>query len=258
MSDLPVLTLAALALISLLGGIGITAIGPGGVLVTIGLFVLTDLSPAEIAGSAIVTHIGTGVIGSAAFVRSGQLREPETRRLAIVLCLAACAGTPLGVLLNRRMSSEVFGALLALLVLVVGGLVLAREWRRPRRRAAAPSRRRGVDVDAAQGFGIALISGVFGLGGPMLTVPLLVLGGVPLLPALAAAQAQSIVVASTGAAAYLSAGVISWPIVVLTGVPQLVGVVIGWKIAHALPRRALTFALGGTLIALAPVIAALR
>ncbi|WP_309240259.1 hypothetical protein [Actinomadura sp. J1-007] len=39
------LTLALLALFGLVGGIGITAVGPGGVLPTIGMFLLTGLSP---------------------------------------------------------------------------------------------------------------------------------------------------------------------------------------------------------------------
>jgi hypothetical protein len=73
-------TLAALALCGLIAGIGITAVGPGGVLVTIGLFALTGLSPAEVAGTAIVTHVATGAAGTAAYVRSGRLREASTPR----------------------------------------------------------------------------------------------------------------------------------------------------------------------------------
>ena len=39
----------SLVLIGLVGGIGIAALGPGGVIVTIGLFALTDLSPSAVA-----------------------------------------------------------------------------------------------------------------------------------------------------------------------------------------------------------------
>jgi hypothetical protein len=50
-------------LFGLAGGIRITAIGPGVVLPTIGLFALTNLSPAQVAGTAIVTHVATGALG---------------------------------------------------------------------------------------------------------------------------------------------------------------------------------------------------
>src|SRR5687768_10461001 len=89
-----------LVIIALVGGIGTTALGPGGILVTIGLFLLTDLSPAEIAGTTIVVHIGAGLIGGLAYLRSGQLREPRTRSLALILALTALIGTPVGSLLN--------------------------------------------------------------------------------------------------------------------------------------------------------------
>ena len=57
-------TLIGLVAFGLVAGIGITAVGPGGVLVTVGLFVLTDLSPAAVAGTAIVTHVATAPITS--------------------------------------------------------------------------------------------------------------------------------------------------------------------------------------------------
>ena len=82
-------SLAGLMAVSLIAGIGITALGPGGVLATIALWAFTSLSPAQIAGTAIVTHIGTGILGSFAYVRSGQLREPQTRKMALVLAATA-------------------------------------------------------------------------------------------------------------------------------------------------------------------------
>lgn len=247
-----------LVVISLIGGIGITAIGPGGILVTIALFLLTDLSPADVAGTAIVTHIGTGIVGSLAFLRSGQLREPRTRRLAVVLGITALVGTPTGALLNSYMSGAVFGTLLSVMVVLVGLSVLIRERRHGHRAPVDQSHLQSIRSQGMLGGSIALVSGIFGIGGPMLSVPILVIGGKPMLQALAAAQVQSIVVASTGAATYLGQGAVSWSLALLTGVPQLIGVWLGWHIAHALPRRPLTYALALSLIALGPVIATMR
>ncbi|MBA8826516.1 hypothetical protein FHX42_003892 [Saccharopolyspora lacisalsi] len=247
------LSLALLALFGLAGGVGITAVGPGGVLPTIGMFLLTGLSPAGVAGTAIVTHIGTGALATAAYTRSGHLREPATRRIAATLSVAAVIGTPLGVLLNTVVSGEVFGVLLAVAVAVTGILVWVREHRA--RGSDETPKHVSPLVTGAVGLVVAVAAGMFGLGGPMLSVPLLVLCGLPVLTALAAAQAQSVVVAAIGTIGYLAHGTINWPLAVLVGVPELVGVLLGWKIAQAVPARRLKYALATALLLLAPYLA---
>lgn len=77
------LKLFELIAISLIAGMGIATVGPGGVLMTIGLYSVPGLSPSTVAGTSIVTHLATGIVGSAAYLRSGQLRHPPTRRLAM-------------------------------------------------------------------------------------------------------------------------------------------------------------------------------
>lgn len=245
----PVLVL--LALTGLVGGIGITALGPGGVLPTIGLFTLTDLTPPQVAGTAIVTHVATGVLGAAAYRRSGHLHEPATRRTALVLAATALAGTPVGVLVNAVVSDRVFGIVLGVFVAVVALLLWYREARPSERPRAHP---RPATV-AALGFAVAVASGIVGIGGPMLTVPLLIGLGTPVLESLAAAQVQSIVIASVGTVGYLAHGSIDWGLAVLVGVPELVGVLIGWRVARALPTRTLTRVLIVVLLALAPYLA---
>ncbi|MFC4331019.1 TSUP family transporter [Streptomyces andamanensis] len=98
-------------------------------------------------------------------------------------------------------------------------------------------------------------SGLVGIGGPMLTVPLLVALGAPVLEALAAAQAQSVVIATVGTFGYVAHGAVDWPLAALVGAPELAGVLLGWRIAHALPARHLKTALVLTLLALAPYLA---
>lgn len=243
--------IVALALLGLVGGIGITAIGPGGVLPTIGLFALTSLSAAQVAGTAIVTHVATGAVGAAAYMRSGQLREPHTRRSAVILAGVAVIGTPLGVWINTLMSKRLFGILLAVVVATTAALVLYRERRPTPRLATYP----GTAVLVGVGFAVAVAAGVVGIGGPMLTVPLLIAAGVPMLESLAAAQAQSIVIAGVGTIAYLAVDAIDWSLAILIGIPELAGVLLGWKIAHVLPSRHLKYGLVVALFALVPYLA---
>lgn len=246
--------LVLLVVCGLVGGVGITALGPGGVLVTIGLFALSGLSPSVVAGTAIVTHVGTGLLASGAYLRSGQLREPLTRRTAWTLAVAAVVGTPLGILVNSLVSGRAFGVLLGIFVAVVALLVLYRERRSPGDDEASHPRHPLAAI-ASLGVGVAAASGLFGVGGPMLAVPLLVAIGVPVLAALGAAQVQSVVIASVGTAGYLAQGDVSWPLAVLVGVPELVGVLVGWKLAQAVPTRGLKYALVVALLALAPYLA---
>ncbi len=246
----PVLVL--LGLIGLVGGIGITALGPGGVIPTIGLFTLTGLSPAQVAGTAIVTHIATGALGTAAYTRSGQLREAETRRTALILAGIAVIGTPVGVSINAVVSGRVFGLVLGVFVALVAGLVWYRE--RPATSAATLVHPQ-APLLAGLGLVVSAASGIVGIGGPMLTVPVLVALGVPMLESIASAQAQSVFIASVGTLGYLAHDAINWPLAALVGVPELAGVLVGWKLAQALTARSLRYALIVALLALAPYLA---
>lgn len=242
--------LAGLAVLGLVAGVGITAIGPGGVLATIGLFALTSLSPAQVAGTAIVTHVATGMLATAAYTRSGHLRDPHTRRTALTLAAVAVIGTPLGVVINGTVSSRAFGILLGGFVAGVAALVLYRD-----HHSGTPHPQPRTAAIAVVGFCVATASGLVGVGGPLLAVPLLVALGLPVLSALAAAQVQSVVIASVGTLGYLAAGAIDWPLAAVVGIPELAGVLLGWKVARALPTRTLTYALITSLFALAPYLA---
>lgn len=247
-----------LGLCGLVGGVGITALGPGGVLFTIGLFALSGLSPPAIAGTAIVANVGTGLLGTAAYARSGQLRGRDTQRLAGLLIACAAVGTPLGVLANSHISGPAFGTLLGACVIAVGATLYARV-RRPAGPApagaspSAPGTGAGAAVPTSRVLGIgacvAVVSGLFGLGGPLLAVPGLIAVGTPMLAALGAAQAQSIVIAGVGTLGYVLRGDVSWPLAALVGIPALFGVVAGWRVAHALPADRLRLVLAGVLIA---------
>ena len=239
--------LLLLAVIGLAGGIGITAVGPGGVLPTIGLFVLTSLSPAQVAGTAIVTHVATGALGTMAYTRSGQLRERAVRRIGLILAGAAVLGTPLGVIAGTVVSRHIFGVVLGGVVAASAGLVWLRARRAHSPRAIYPPTTHVV----ALGFAVSAVSGIVGIGGPMLTVPLLAAAGLPVLESLACAQAQSIVIAAVGTVGYLVHGTIDWQLAAVVGFPELVGVLVGWKVAHALPSRALRNTLVATLCVVA-------
>src|SRR5699024_1523620 len=161
-----------LAVLGLVGGVGISTIGPGGVLPTIGLFSLTDLTTAPVAGTAIVTHIGTGIAGTLAYARSGHPQDRETRRSAAILVPCAVAGTPLGCAINFALSIWICGGSVGICLAVVAVLRWWRERQPEPYRPVAHNRLRSTGAVAVIGLTVAVASGIVGVGGPMLAVPL--------------------------------------------------------------------------------------
>src|SRR5690554_6764066 len=174
-----------LVLIALVGGVCITTIGPGGIFVTIALFLLLNIDLSTVAGTASVTFISTGLLGSYAYLRSGQLATPTARNAALILSLTSVVGAFVGARLNTILDAKLFGLLLGGFVLLTGLIILARE------RSQGRSLEDPVDFDldspkgrmamAGLGLAVGLPGGLLGVGGPVLAVPLMVVLGVPML-----------------------------------------------------------------------------
>lgn len=242
--------LALLFAIALVAGVGITTIGPGGIFVTVALYSFTTLPSATVAGTAHTTFVATGLVGTAAYARSGELIGNDGRGMAVILSATSVVGALAGAHLNSYVSRRLFGVLLGAVAGLTGGVLLYRELR-------------GLDpvvtIDAATwrgraslgllGVGLGVASGLVGVGGPVLAVPALVVLGVPILLAVGVAQVQSIFIATFAAAGYFMQGAVSLPLVVLIGVPQVVGVVAGWRIAHHVDPGRLKVVLGVVLAA---------
>ena len=192
-----------------------------------------------------IVTFGAASLGSATYLRSGHLKEPATRRLALLLSPAAILGTPIGVLANGYVSVHAFAGLLGVCLITVGALLTIHRWRRSRW-GAPISRSRIFTIGAL----VAAVSGLFGLGGQILSVPLLTLAGVPALSALSSAQVQSVVIAGVGAVGYAGRGDISWHLAVLTSVPVFLGALMGSRLARTQSDHHLGFALIAALFCL--------
>ncbi|WP_135302347.1 sulfite exporter TauE/SafE family protein [Haloarcula amylovorans] len=242
--------------IAFFAGVGITTIGPGGIFLTIALYALTPLSPGTIAGTAQATFVATGLVATAAYVRSGELTTGETRTLTIVLSVSSVAGALAGAGLNAFVSRGMFGLLLGGLASSVGGIILYRE-----RRGFMPlatfdqTTTSGKLSLGALGFVLGGFSGLLGVGGPVLAVPALVLVGVPMLYAIAVAQVQSIFIAAFASLGYLAQGTVSLALAGVVGLPLVAGVLVGWRVAHLVDPNRLKVALGGVLLLVGPYLA---
>lgn len=258
MIDLPIGVPLAIVLlvIAFVSGIGITTVGPGGVFVTIALYSLTPASSGTVAGTAHAAFIATGLVGTAAYVHSGEMRTGDARAMALVLSLSSTAGALVGTYVNSFVPRAVFGLLLGIIVMATGITMIYRE-----RRDLSPvyqltvADREGRAVLGVLGIALGVISGLSGVGGPVIAVPALIMLGVPVLPALAVAQVQSIFIAAFAATGYLVQGNVSTSLAALVGLPLLAGVVVGWKVAHLVEPARLKLVLGGVLIVVGPALA---
>ena len=237
------------AIVGFLAGVGITAIGPGGVFITIAL-ALTAASPALVAGTAGATNIAAGALGTLAYARSGELRTVSGRRMAVALSALGAVGALVGKRINALVSASQFSLLLGGFIVFAGLLTWYRERYGTGREFVDVESRSGVLAVGAVGFAVGVPGGLLGVGGPVLAVPLLVALGVPLLPAVAAAQVQSVFIAGPATVAYLLDGAVSIPLVAIIGVPELAGIIVGWQIARRVEPRKLKLALAGVLVAL--------
>lgn len=242
-----------LVVIAFLGGIGITTIGPGGIFVTITLFVLAatlGIDHSTVAGTASATFIVTGLIGSIAYLRSGQLASSSAVKAAALLSVASVVGSFSGAQLNTVLDARTFGILLGLFVLLTGGIILQRRLRglKPVRELKLEGWKAGA-LMVLVGVVVGLPGGLLGVGGPVLAVPLMVLLGVPMLLAVALAQVQSIFISGFATAGYAIHSAVDWMLALLVGVPLVAGTVAGWWIARRTDPERLKVFLGVVLLA---------
>ncbi|MDZ7682394.1 MAG: sulfite exporter TauE/SafE family protein [Fodinibius sp.] len=243
--------LILLIVIALIGGICITTIGPGGIFVTIALFVLLPLEPGTVAGTASAMFIATGILGSLGYLQSGQLKGKVAFKAAMVLSLTSVAGAYAGSEINKLLDTATFAVILGLFVFVTGLIILYRQYNE-----LAPDKR--LDIDSpkglfwmgAVGVAVGLPGGLLGVGGPVLAVPLLVVLGAPMLLSVALAQVQSIFISGMATVGYTLQGAVDWTLAGILVVPLLIGTAAGWYFAQRIQVKKLKVALALVLVAL--------
>lgn len=206
--------LVSLVVVAFLAGVGNTGIGVGGVFVTAALYVFTDLPSETVAGTALATFAATGALGSYSYVRSGELRG-EGRLLAALLGVGSGVGVLGGVLLNDLFPTATVETLFGAAVAVVGVVVAYRELEGLRPVAE-------LDPDATTGR-VSFVA--IGVG-----------------------QVVSGLLSLVGAAGFALRGAVEPALVLVVGVPELAGAVVGWRVAHVLPERPLSLALSVALV----------
>jgi len=236
--------------VSLAVGISIGAVGIGGILLIPALALLGGLGMREAMATGLFTFFFTGVAGAVLFQRRGSIRWD----LTVPVCIGAASCGFLGAWANSRLDAPSLTLILAAIIALAGLYTL----RSPRVGSLAVFQGRPkaqlallVAIGAFVGFG----SGLTGVGGPAISVPVMVMFGFAPLPTIGVSQVIQIVASLSGSAANVQYGTIDFAIAVPVTVAQLAGVPIGVRIVHAvnpdLLRRAVAIiciAVGSSLV----------
>ena len=241
--------MAIVAAVAVLVGLFIGAVGVGGILLIPALHGLTPLSLQASMGTALFTFIFTGIVGTVMFQRRGSIDW----RLTVPMCVGGAVFGAVGAWANSRLDARLLGFLLAALIVLAGVYTLF-GGRGPRHAAfeGRPRMQRAllVLIGAITGFG----SGLTGVGGPAVSVPIMVLLGFPTLGAIGASQVIQILAALSGSAGYLWRDRVDLQLAAGLLLFEVAGVWLGVQLAHRVDARHLRRAVAVLCIAVGSVL----
>lgn len=208
--------------------------GVGGVLLIPALVAFGHLQIHEAMATALFTFAFTGVTGTVLFQRKGSIDW----RITVPVCGGALLFAFAGAWLNSHMQPQLLALLLAAVIIFAGVYTLASS--RGGRKPAYEGRPRAqqallTGIGSAAGFG----SGLTGVGGPALSVPLMVLFGFPALASIGASQVIQIIAAISGTLGNLTFGSIDFALALPVTCAEVAGVFVGAALAHAVNQLVL-------------------
>ena len=222
------LTHTGLVLISIAIGILIGAAGVGGFFMPPALMLLMHMDIHQGMALSLFTFIFTGAAGTLFFHRKGSMDWA----LARPVCLGAASTGFAGAWIGHHLDTASLSTVLAAVILAVGtytsGLCGQAALAMP-----GDARQRWL-ILAAIGSVTGFCSGLAGIGGQVLSVPLMVLCGYPVLTAIGVGQALQTVGALSGSLANLQYASIDFGLAAFIDVFEIAGVLVGAFLIHRL------------------------
>jgi len=184
------------------------------------------LSIHQAAATALFTFLFTGILGTWLY----QRRRSIDWRIAVPVCAGAVIFGYLGAALAAVVNARPLAIIIALVIMSAGLYIFLPS--RPRARIRDGRGWRGQAELAAVGAASGLGSGFSGAGGPLFSVPIMVILGYVPLTAIATSQVLQIVAAVSGSLENFRHGTIDLQIAALVTVFELAGVLAGVRLAH--------------------------
>lgn len=227
-------------------GVILGTVGAGGaILAAPGLILLLGVSPTAATTSSLIVVIAGALAGLIPRLRSTTVDV----RLGLLFAGLGAGGTVVGSLLAPSIPQPVTVALFAALMYCAAFLM----WRPPG--LTAPLPRRGWPRTVLAATAVGLLTGVLGVGGGFLIVPVLVLAlGVS--PGVATGTSLVAIAAGGGLALLARAPtwpLVPWPTVTVVGLAAVLTGLLAAPLAQRLPAAATRRLFGGIVVAIATV-----
>lgn len=224
---------AGLAAVAAAVGLLIGTVGVGGVLMVSFLALFGGLSIHQAAATSLFTFLFTGILGTWLYQRRGSIAW----RITAPVCAAALVFGYCGAEVAAKIDGRPLAVIIALVIVGAGVYIFVPQRAAPRARDGRGWREQLLlaSVGAAAGFG----SGFSGAGGPLFSVPFMVILRYVPLTAVATSQVLQIVAATSGSIGNLRHGFVDWHAAALITVFELAGVMAGVRLAHAASAPAL-------------------
>lgn len=204
----------------------------GGFLMVAGLVLVFDLSGATAVGTSVVTTLAIQITGAYTYTRKGLVDRPSALWFALGSVPVALLSA---VFLADQIPEDTFEAIIGVMMLILAVFVMV--VRRPSAAEGITNEPRHVPL-IASGSAIGVLSGAFGVGAGLVTVPLL--GWLQRLPAHRAAATTTLIGSMSGTAAAIGHTAVGNPR--WTYLPFLLsGAVIGGRIGSSGAGRLSSF-----------------
>ena len=231
---------------------GLLGIGGGVILVPMALYLppllgLPSYTMAEVVGMSMVQVLAASVLG----LRSHALRGSVPQKLAVPLGAAVGIGAIAGGLLSAVVSEAALRIVFAGLAIIASGLMLV----------PVKGSSEGLDVPAdfritlaaLLSLGVGMLSGLVGIGGGVLMIPMLTtLFGLPLRLVIGTSIAVVFVAGLMGTLGKAMTHQIPWAASIFLVFGALAGAPLGARVSHRLPvgvlRKLLAATIGVTAI----------
>lgn len=212
-----------IVLCSLFVGFLCGATSVGGVLLIPAIVYCLNMDIHLAAGTALCSFFFTAIFGTWMHGKNGRLRRAYAIPMATGGLIFGC----IGAVVNYATTSGALNAVLAWII-ILSGVAALRPMKGRADREAHGERGLLFGIGAFVGF----MAGLTGVGGPVLSVPIMIALGFDPLLSVAAALPLQLACCFSGSLGNLFLGQIDWPLAMLTVVLQMFGFWTGLKAAQ--------------------------
>lgn len=231
-----------LLLSGILGGIVAGMGGPGGLPVIISLNILVVTSPSVIAATTSSIFVVATITATGLYWYSDGIAWV----LAGLIGVPAIIGTHIGTRFSPYLPIDIFETILGLVLFLAVLGIIYKQRKNPEKISEEDTR--DIQVQTVfiviGGFGIGIIAGITGIGGPALSVPLLLIINISPITAIGAGLASGILITiSTTIGHTLQGNAPALVPFIVIGVPYVCSQFLGWHYVHVVSQQTIAYSI---------------